>query len=446
MYPKYYDTSVNNTGDLSGALPFFDPCRLRCAQYLCVVDIFLFFILAGCAGAILHTYLLYPWWVIWRAGQVDAGKGTSARFASALPEKGEEAKTGWPPVFVLMAVHNEAAVLPDKLDSLALQQYPGHLSFLIGSDKSTDATNEILRARELADDRFTTVFFTRRQGKPSIINQLAAKAGAEGVYVLTDASVMLRPGTITGLVTPMRTHPAVGVVDAIMVQTGAQLAGVGEAETAYISREVQIKKAESILWGAMVGPFGGCWAIRAVAFRPVPDNFLVDDFFLCMAAYEAGYQGVSSAAAIVEEGVGQSMEGEFRRKVRIGSGNWQNLCRFRALWWPCWRSPLAFAFFSHKVLRWWTPFFLVGGLLAWLGLIGVLGTENNYWPSLLLITLSGGLLLLVMFDWLLGRLGIHLRAARFVRYFLAMNLALLVGFYRFLNGIKTNVWQPSQRH
>jgi hypothetical protein len=257
---------------------------------------------------------------------------------------------------------------------------------------------------------------------------------------------MLRPNTISALIRPMLEDERIGVVDSTMLQVGAQEDGIGYAEETYISREVDIKRAEGRRWGAMIGPFGGCWALRAQAFTPVPPNFLVDDFFLCMAAYEKGFLGISSLDAVVEEGVGQSIEDEFRRKARISSGNWQNLVRFRRLWWPFWKNPLAFAFFSHKVLRWWTPFLLLIGGVSWLLLLLSLGYENNYWPGVLFALLVNGAILLPLADFVLTFYDIHFRPARYTRYFLAMNAALLVGFYRYLTGIKSNVWQPSQRH
>jgi cellulose synthase/poly-beta-1,6-N-acetylglucosamine synthase-like glycosyltransferase len=232
-------------------------------------------------------------------------------------------------------------------------------------------------------------------------------------------------------------------VDATMVQTGGKAEGIGRAEATYINREVAIKRAEGRRWGAMIGPFGGCWAIRAEAFKPVPGNFLVDDFYLCMAAYEGGWQGISSVEAIVYEGVGQSIKDEFRRKVRISSGNWQNLVRFRHLWWPPFKDPLAFAFFSHKILRWWTPFFVLTGTVCVLLLLLTLG---HHWATPLLALLLGLVPALAAADFALAALGIHLRVLRGLRYFLAMNAALLVGFFRYLTGIQSNVWQPTQRH
>ena len=398
-------------------------------------------VLAVCALGVLHTYVLYPAYIIWRARTQVQGWSRRRGATAALP-----------PVYVLMAAHNEAAVLDAKLRTLAAQDYGGPLTVRVGSDCSTDGTNNILTRWAARDARLQATLFTTRQGKPAIINQLAAAVRAEtadpdrAVFVLTDASVMLQPDTVRHLVAPLTADPTLGVVDATMVQTGGGASGVGEAETAYIDREVRVKRAEGRLWRTMIGPFGGCWALRAAAFRPVPDNFLVDDFYLCMAAYEAGWGGVSSAEAVVEEAVGQHLTDEFRRKVRISSGNWQNLVRFRHLWWPFWRNPLAFAFFSHKVLRWWTPFFLLAGAAAAGGLLLATGPPYNHWPGLAFFVLLGGGAALIGADALLQPLGVHWRPARYLRYFFAMNVALLVGCWRYLTGITTNVWQPSQRN
>jgi len=408
--------------------------------YLCDVTILLSIILLLCMLGVLHTYVLYPWWVV-----------SGARTPVQRKDSEQAAKGPWPPVAVLMAAHNEESVLNEKLQSLAAQDYPGQLNIYIGSDCSTDRTNDILTARAAEDRRFHPTLYTTRQGKPGIINQLVEIAThhlppSTLHLVITDASVILRPDTITELIRPMREDERIGVVDATMIQTGGTEDGIGQAEESYIDREVTIKRAEGRRWGAMIGPFGGCWAIRAKAYTPVPDNFLVDDFFLCMAAYEQGYLGISSPKAVVEEAVGQSIKDEFRRKVRISSGNWQNLVRFHKLWWPCWKNPLAFAFFSHKVLRWWTPFLLLIGGFAWAALIVSSGYGGNYWFGVLFATVVNVPILLLLLDIPLSILGVNFRLARYTHYFLAMNAALLVGFYRYLTGIKSNVWQPSQRH
>ena len=402
------------------------------------MTILLAIVLLLCILGVFHSYLFYPRWVADRARSQVPRSGEGAPHSW---EPGPDAE--WPSVTVLMAAHNEEAVLEQKLQTLAAQDYPGELSFLVGSDNSSDRTNDILKDFAATDERLTYKVFTTRQGKPGIINQLASRAGIEGIYLLTDASVMLAPNTITELVKPMLVEPEIGLVDTTMVQTGGTETGVGGAEANYIDGEVAVKQAEGQLWRAMIGPFGGCFALRARAFRPVPDNFLVDDFFLCMSAYEQGYGGISQPTAIVEETVGQQLQDEFRRKVRISSGNWQNLFRFRHLWWPPTRNPLSFALFSHKILRWWTPFLLLIGAVAWWGLALTTGNHIVLLSVALVSALFiGGALL----DAVLAAFGINLPPLRALRYFIAMNAALLVGFYRFLTGIRSNVWQPSSRN
>ena len=281
-----------------------------------------------------------------------------------------------------------------------------------------------------------------RLGKPATINRLARQAGTEGVLVLTDASVMLQPNTITELIRPMLHDAGLGVVDSRMVHPDLGADGIGRSEARYIDREVALKQAEARVLGYPIGPFGGCWAVRAAAFTPVPDTFLVDDFFICMAAYRAGWRGYSSDRAVVYEAVGQHIAHEFRRKVRIGSGNWQNLVYFSELWWPPQKNALAFGFFSHKVLRWCTPLALLL-LTTCLLVLWLLG--GNYWAGVLLVTAVGLAVITVVLDGILRRLDLHFAPLRNLHYFLAMNAALLVGFVRYLTGIRTNVWQPSYR-
>ncbi|WP_116105637.1 glycosyltransferase family 2 protein [Lewinella sp. IMCC34191] len=375
----------------------------------------LYILLLVCVLGVVHTYVLFPYLLL-----------RAAERRCKEPSRPVAESRTWPNVHVLMAVHNEAVVLPDKLDSLAGLDYPGPLTFHFGSDCSNDGSDELLHG--FAEQHPATVHRNReRLGKPGTINFLVGDMETNGILVFTDASVMLRPDTVTELVGPMLDDPGIGLTDATMIHTGVPDEGIGSLEDHYIQREVNLKRAESCLWGAMIGPFGGCWAMRSEAFKPVPDTYLVDDFYLCMAAYEAGWRGVSAPRALAYEGVGLYLNDEFRRKRRIGAGNWQNLVRFRRLWWPPGRDGLSYALFSHKVLRWLTPLLLlVGGV----SLAGLMILAGNYWTVLAFLLLMGTICAL----------------SPAVRYFAAMNVALLLGTVDYLKGIKTNVWQPSHRN
>lgn len=229
---------------------------------------------------VLHTYLFYPLLLDW------LGRDTPAH--SLLFERKEEL----PQVSVLMALHNEESVVVQKIESLLAQDYPqDKISFFLGSDCSVDQTNALIQNYA---DRYPQVHFfpfQNRQGKPGVINFLAREAevlnpiGAEHVFLITDANVMLAPSTVYHLVRHFKDE-AIAIVDAHMIHTGMKKDGISHSENQYISTEVKLKHLEGKVWGKMIGPFGGCYTIRSDFFTQVPSNFLVDDFFITMQAFE----------------------------------------------------------------------------------------------------------------------------------------------------------------
>lgn len=385
--------------------------------------------------ALLHTYLFYPAFIRWQS----RGKSNNAHIHQH-PEN-------FPDISVIMSVYNEEKVIEKKLESLLGQKYPGEkLQIFIGSDHSTDRTDKLLTA---AGSRFPNLHFfpfQDRRGKPGVINELVRIALSRRgerinhILVITDANVMLTPMTLHHLAKHFR-NQQIAIVDAHMVHTGMREQGISRAENTYISSEVQLKHQEGILWGKMIGPFGGCYALRSTFFTEVPPRYLVDDFFIAMRAFERGGNAISELEAVCYEAVSHEMYEEYRRKSRISAGNFQNLLTFRHLWWPP-LQPLGFAFFSHKVLRWLGPFFLIlilssSALLAWSG---------NLFYRILFLLLAAGMVFVPVVDLFLNKLNINILSLRGLRYFLVMNLALLEGFFKFIKGIKSNVWEPPKRH
>lgn len=384
-------------------------------------------------AGVVHSYVLYPyllkllWWL----------RGTKVDKPADVPGT-------WPQVSVLMSVYNEEAVIDEKLENLAALDYPvEQLRIYIGSDASSDTTNAIIADKNLPNLVFFP--FEQRRGKPSVLNDLvrAIQGGQpcspEHLLLITDANVMLAPDTLQRLARHF-SDPHIGLVDTHMHPTGMRAAGISRSERYYISKEVWIKHLEGQLWGTMIGPFGGCFAMRANLFEPIPPNYLVDDFYLAMQVFSKGKKAINDLDAHAFEAVSHSIKEEYRRKARISAGNFQNLRHFRRLWWPP-TSPLAFAFFSHKVLRWWGPFLI---LLAWssTAILALLGNQLYGW-LFLLITL--GLLLPILIDILFNYLKINWLFLRSLRYFSLMNLALLKGYWRFRKGIQKGSWEPPKR-
>lgn len=403
------------------------------------MDFFWIFLRVLCwvsLAGVVHTYLLYP--LILRS--LACGKPPHE-----LVYKSEE-KQLFPRVSILMSAYNEERVLPEKLLSLEQLDYPVEkISLYAGSDHSSDQTGQILEAFAAKHSWAVFVPFSERQGKPAIINQLAARAlqdhgkGQGHLLLITDANIILSPKALFHLTRHFR-DPQIGVADSHILPYGVKEEGISKAEQRYLSTEVLLKHWEGILWGAMIGPFGGCYAVRSDFFNPAPSTFLVDDFYITMKALEAGGKALNDLEAVCYEGATHDVEVEFRRKKRIGAGNFQNMKVFQKLWWPPFTG-LRFAFFSHKILRWITPHLILTGTLC----VALLALSGNQMYQILLVLLGVCMFLLPLLDVLLVRMGIQLLILRGIRYFWMMNLALFSGWINYLKGIHTNVWQPTQR-
>jgi cellulose synthase/poly-beta-1,6-N-acetylglucosamine synthase-like glycosyltransferase len=194
-----------------------------------------------------------------------------------------------------------------------------------------------------------------------------------------------------------------------------------------------------VIWGKMMGPFGGCYALRSDYFVPVPPNYLVDDFYIAMRALEKGGKAGIELNAHCYEGVSHDIREEYRRKRRISSGNFQNLNTFKSVLFQF--DILSYLFFSHKVLRWLTPFFILIGWLA----SGILAWKGSFLFQILFLGCSFGMIGLPILDLLLQKINYNIRILRGIRYLIWMNVALLEGFFKYLSGIKTNIWQPTKR-
>jgi cellulose synthase/poly-beta-1,6-N-acetylglucosamine synthase-like glycosyltransferase len=350
-----------------------------------------------------------------------------------------------PRVSVIMSVYNEEAVIKDKMESLLALDYPKEkLMIYIGSDHSDDKTNEILEVYQITESILRFHPFKVRRGKPGVVNDLAQIAFEERgksqnhILLMTDASVMLEEETLFELVKHFK-NEEIMIVDSNLVNIGLKSEGISVLENQYISSEVKLKNLESLVFGKMIGPFGGCYTIRSSHFSMIPDKFLVDDFYITMRAFEKGGNAINEMKAICYESLPDSMQEEYRRKSRISAGNFQNLLTFQHLLFK--GNNLSFAFFSHKVLRWLGPFFIIFALIS--GLILALSGNNLY--QLLFILIITGLIGIPILDFLLKKQNINIIAFRAVRYFVFMNIALLEGFFKFIKGVKNNVWQPTKR-
>ena len=399
------------------------------------MDIFLQILFWLSLAGVAHTYLLYPLIIKYLSNK--KGKKINASVDS----------NDQPSIYILMAVYNEEQVIRQKIESIFATDYPlEKIWVLIGSDNSNDQTNAIIENYQQQYPQLLYRNFSGRNGKIRIINQLFERHRAlifqssqpEPIAVLTDANVFFTPEMLPVLAGYFQ-NPAIGLVGANVLNINVKDIGISFQEQFYVQRENVIKHYESQAFGAMMGAFGACYAIRAKLFSPVPDNFIVDDFFQTMQVINRNFQSVKALEAICYEDVSEDMMEEYRRKKRISAGNFQNLNHFKHLLFR-WNG-VSFAFWSHKVLRWLSPFFIIIAFISSFLLM----------PDYLFyrIALGGQIFLFTLpfldrlLDWLFQK---QIKILRFITYFYLMNIALLIGFFNYMKGINSNIWRPTKRN
>ncbi len=374
---------------------------------------------------IMHTYIVYPLLLILLDRIVK--KPAKIFYESYTPQ-----------VSVLMAVYNEEAVIRKKIESLFDSEYPGgKIEVLVGSDSSDDSTNRILSDLVNPYPELKVIHFTERIGKPAVINRLCSIAKGD-ILILTDANVFPEKNTLMKLVQNF-SDKSIGLADSRMINTGIKRDGISLPEMAYLSIEMKLKNVEGRLWGTMMGPFGGFYAVRKESYEPNSKNILADDFRICMNVIGRHEKAISDTEAIVYEDVSNNLLEEFSRKVRISAGNFQNLKHFAFLLLNPF-SIWSFCFVSHKILRWVTPF-------LWMIVIttNILLIKSSFFFSVLII-LQVIFLLLPAFDFLLKKLNMNFVPVRFFTHFIFMNIALFVGFIKYLKGISNGAWTPTKRY
>ena len=366
---------------------------------------------------IVHSYFIYP---------------ISTVVLSKLKKRKErDAESLEVPLTVLIAARNEASVIEDKILSILHGNYPlSALQILVGSDASTDGTDEILDRMAQSWPQIRSIRFEKRQGKSAIMNALSKEVRSEWM-VSTDANVLLHADALSELMHTAQREKA-DLVGAHIQYQSLEFRGVAWEEDSYLKFENALKQAESDVFGLVIGIEGGCYLIRTKAFPSIPRNALVDDFYVNMHVLSKGGKTAWCRKARCVEDNAVEEEEEFRRKLRISRGNFQNLIWFRKIFFKLF--PLSYSFISHKVLRWFTPHLMLLALVlslypAWMGEIF----------SRAFLTASALVWILVIGPFKGSG------AVKSLRHFYLMNYALWKGFILYTKNQGEYVWEPTKR-
>jgi cellulose synthase/poly-beta-1,6-N-acetylglucosamine synthase-like glycosyltransferase len=387
------------------------------------VDGLCFGILLLSIGAIIHSYFLYP--LSWRF-----------RHTAPLPALAEPRT--WPRVSIIIAAYNEAGVIADRVRNLLATDYPPELlEIFIASDGSADHTVTQARSAAAGDPRVIVLDCHQRRGKVGVLNDVCDQASGD-ILVFSDANVTFEPDAIRVLVQALQ-DPSVGTVCGKLRFRALDGKLSAQSEGLYWKLESWLKEQEGRR-GVLLGANGAIYALRKQDWQPCPANTVVEDFYIPMRLLMQGRRVVFEPRAQASEDLPPALKDEFSRRIRIGAGDFQALSRLLPMLHPA-QGLAAWVFFSHKVLRWFGPFFLLAALGSnlWLAARGHLGFQ-----ALLLAQLAFYALALAGMKNHSGTSVSH-RLAAAAAHFVGMNAALFLGFFRWLSGTQRVTWNVTRR-
>jgi cellulose synthase/poly-beta-1,6-N-acetylglucosamine synthase-like glycosyltransferase len=335
------------------------------------------------------------------------------------------------PVTLIITACNEEKRIVEKLENTVALDYPRErLQVLVASDGSSDGTNDIVRG--YAGRGIDLLAFTERRGKENAQKEAVGHATGE-VIVFSDVATRLDPNGLREIVSNFADH-SVGCVssaDRVIDRDGRPC-----GEGAYVRYEMWLRGLESRV-NSLVGLSGSFFAARREVCRDFSGD-MQSDFRTVLNSMRLGLRGVSDPEAIGYYQDVADNKKEFDRKIRTVLRGLTVFFRNTEFLNPLRYGLFSYQYLCHKLLRWLVPLFL----LTAMAVNGALCLGSIAYSVLLLVQLL--FYGIAVTGWLAKSPPSH-AALKIPLYFLTVNAAILVAWWRYLTGKRMVMWAPSQR-
>ena len=377
----------------------------------------LFWILLFAAA---YSYFVYPalLWLLCR------GRREVPVVDSTLPAE-------WPSMSLIVTAYNEEARIREKIENTLAIDYPrAALEVIVASDCSSDATESI--AGQYASHGVRVVRATERLGKENA--QLTALREARGeILVFSDVATQIPADALRRLAKYFAT-PRVGAVSSEDRFVGSD--GVVAGEGAYVRYEMWLRRMESRVAG-LVGLSGSFFAARK-SICELWDILSPSDFNTALNCARAGKRAVTSPDVTGYYKDLADPRKEYQRKVRTVLRGITAIARHPDVLNPFRFGLFAWQVWSHKIMRWLVPYFLVALFAVSLPL----ASQGGIYLAALVAQLAFyAVALLAHFS---GSVRKH-ALPKLIYFFVQVNISLADASVRFLSGQRMATWQPSAR-
>ncbi|OGU65593.1 MAG: hypothetical protein A2499_15250 [Stygiobacter sp. RIFOXYC12_FULL_38_8] len=343
-----------------------------------------------------------------------------------------------PTVAIIIAAYNEEKVIAQRIQNIASQDYDlSKIQVYVGSDASSDRTNEILTELKKEYSWLNLLLSEKRMGKAGILNELIQHIDSE-IIVFTDANTDFQKDAVKNLVNGFTSEEVGGVCGRLVLTDSDSTRSDGVEESKYWRYETFIKNAEGKL-GVSLAANGGIFAIRRSLYRNIPtEKAVTDDLFISLSIVAQGYKFNYKEDAVAYENTGNDLQSEYNRKVRFSATNFQLLADFKQLLFSKNRL-LAYAFFSHKVTRWGLPFLLS------LTLILSYSLALYSFAAALFFSLQILFYFLAAVGFVFSKLKIQMSVFSLPYFFVVSNIAVAAGYIKFRKKKHSVIWTSTER-
>lgn len=337
----------------------------------------------------------------------------------------------FPRLTLIITAHNEENRIREKiLNTLALDYPRESLEIIVASDASTDATEDIVA--EFCSQGVQLVRADERKGKEYA--QLQAIRAAKGeILVFSDVATGIDKDALK-LIAERFSDKKIGAIsseDKFISEDGS-IAGEG----AYVKYEMWLRKLESEVY-SLVGLSGSFFAARRCICKDW-DISIPSDFNTALNCARQGYIAVTDQNVIGYYKDIKNKKGEYARKLRTVIRGISAVMSKPDVLNPFTYGFFAFEVWSHKIMRWVVPWFLLALLVSSVLLAPV---HPVYAVILVLQVLFYGLVFV-------GAVVPALRHVPMIKvpfYFIEVNAAIAHATIAYGLGKRVTVWIPTKR-
>jgi cellulose synthase/poly-beta-1,6-N-acetylglucosamine synthase-like glycosyltransferase len=343
----------------------------------------------------------------------------------------------FPTVSFIVAAFNEEDFIEKKIINSLEQNYPsGQIEFIFITDGSTDKTVSIIEKYPAVK----LLHSPERKGKSAALNRSVESARYD-ILIFSDANTVLNKDAVKNIARHYESEKTGGVAgEKKVINSSGPSDEVGAGEGLYWKYESFLKKIDSDFY-SVVGAAGELFSVRKKLYEPVADNVILDDFIISLKTAQKGFRIIYEPDAYAAELPSFSLQDEQKRKTRISAGGFQSILMLKSLF-KFWKHPrLSYLYISHRVLRWTlSPLCLMLAFIS--NMMLFIGTEKLVFK----ITFA----LQVCF-YLMAALAAFVPAAGKIKllklpyYFTFMNVSVVLGFFRFLRGSQSAIWEKAKR-